>query len=115
MTTYRWAHGKPLRRHSTGEKITRGQKFDPTESELKHFSDRIEVVKDEETDVDEDSDAGEDDLDERAVALADESYQTVVAAVKDGDADEFLDDLKAVDDRGSVQEAITERSKELDD
>lgn len=56
----------------------------------------------------------DDSTDERALDLADKNYQTAVAAVKDGEADEFLDALGNVDDRKSVQEAIDERRAELD-
>jgi len=49
-----------------------------------------------------------DEYDERARELADEHWQTVVNTIEDGDADAFLDDLAEVDDRDSVQEAISD-------
>jgi hypothetical protein len=49
-----------------------------------------------------------------AAHLADESWQRAVAAVEDGEADAYLDELEAADDRDSVQEAIEERRAELE-
>lgn len=61
----------------------------------------------------EDDDAPED-LDKRAIGLADEGYEDVVDAVEAGDADAFLDDLEQADDRATVQDAIDERRDELE-
>lgn len=57
---------------------------------------------------------GEGDVAADAEALADEPWQTATDEVREGNADEFLEDLAELDDRTSVQEAIADRRAELD-
>lgn len=52
---------------------------------------------------------------EQAEQLADEHWRTAKSTVEDGDADEFLDELAHVEERGSVLSAIDERRAELED
>jgi len=49
-----------------------------------------------------------------AESLADEHWQTVVSEVESGEVDDLLDDLEAVDDRDSVQQAIADRRETLE-
>ena len=87
------------------EHYTRDDELEVPERTLERHPHTLERV--------EKSDA-DDELDERAVDLADENYQTVVSAVESGEADAFLDDLEQADDRDSVQNAISERQDELE-
>lgn len=103
MAPYR-VRRRPITR-SDGEVFEPGDEIDPTEAELRAFGDNIKEIED----------AEDDPVDKRALELADENYQTATSAVKDGDADEFLDDLVEVDDRSSVQDAIEERRAELEE
>lgn len=50
-----------------------------------------------------------------AEGLASEHWRSVVTAVEDGEADDYLDELAKADDRDSAQEAIDERRAELED
>lgn len=118
---YRWTHTKRLRRNGHGgtRDIEQGEVFEPTEAELAAFADRIEEVEDEE-----EADAEPDSTDAEAPSgdteppytalLAEEHWQTVVSAIRDGEVDSVLDDLATVDDRPSVQRAIEERQAELE-
>lgn len=57
---------------------------------------------------------GEDEINERALELADEHWQRTIAAVEDGEVDGYLDDLEEVDERPTVLEAIDDRRDELE-
>lgn len=72
-------------------------------------------VEEDETDELELDDVADEEPDERAVELADEHWKTAKSAVLDGEADDYLDELAGVDDRGSVQGAIAERRQEVSD
>ena len=78
-----------------------------------HDPDGDVAVREEDGPPDDNAGAG-DGTDERAVNLADESWQAAVATVEAGDADDYLDALEAIDDRDSVQDAIETRRDELE-
>lgn len=67
-----------------------------------------------------DADEADDDAPKEADAegsaayLAEQPWRTAVSTVEAGDADDYLDELEAVDDRNSVQDAIAERRAELE-
>lgn len=50
MATHRWTFGKPLHRHNTGERIERGDEFEPSDAERQAFGDRMEELDDESDD-----------------------------------------------------------------
>lgn len=84
---------------SDGTVFEPGDKIAPTDAELRAFGDNLVEL----------DDTDNDDVDSRAQTLADGPYQEAVEAVRAGEADEFLDDLAAVDDRSTVQDVIDAR------
>lgn len=71
-----------------------------------------DAADDSDSDASDPSDA--DDPESEAASLADEHWNAAVTAVEDGDADAYLDELEAADDRESVQAAIEDRRAELE-
>lgn len=105
------------------EKVEDDAEEDEDEADVDDAGDDESDNSGEQTGVEEHSDAVDesegadegDDTDERAVELANANYQTAVATVESGDADDYLDSLEQVDDRKSVQGAIADRREELAD
>ncbi|AXR80791.1 hypothetical protein [Natrarchaeobaculum sulfurireducens] len=115
MTTYRWTHSRPIRKHRDDlSTVEQGDEFEPTESELKHFSDRIEVVED--ADPDE-----SDKADETNAAPIDPSEYTIgeleneLADVDDRDALIAVGKLESEQqDRDGALEAVEDRIAEIE-
>lgn len=69
-------------------------------------------------DTTDEGDGGEMEYEERralAEGLSNEHWSTAVSTIEDGEADAYLDELADVDDRSSVQDAITDRQSALEE
>lgn len=100
----------------TGERVDVTSEVDDDVAE--RLADEYAAIEVEDTNSEtEDDDSSDDEttVDERAVELADASYQDAVDAVVSGEADEYLDDLEEADDRVTVQDAIEDRREDLEE
>ena len=97
MSTHRWTHGKPLVRHDADERIEKNDEFDPSESELRAFGDRIEEVEpsdDAESESEEDTAESLTDLEGVGEATADKLRDAGFESAADvhaADTDELAD------------------------
>ena len=118
MSTHRWTHGKPLVRHDADERIKQGETFDPSESELRAFGDRI---KEAESDGEDDSGAGAsatDASDEEvpfhpADKTVDELQEELGDVTATETAEAVLDLERDHDDRDTAVDAIEARIEDL--
>ena len=102
MSTHRWTHGKALVRHDADERIEKNEEFDPTESELRAFGDRIEEVESSDSSAADDDAEPEEDADAESLTdlegvgeataekLRDAGFESV-ADVRAADADDLAD------------------------
>jgi hypothetical protein len=115
---YEWL-GPGVLTRINGEDIEPEATFEPTDAELKSFSEAItEVSSDAESETDtseSDAETAEDtDVSEASDDLtAGEHWRSAVADIEAGEYDNRLDEVTTVDDRQSVQEAVEARKAEL--
>lgn len=120
MAPYRWVHGRPLRRSCDHlPTVSPGDTFEPTDSELRHFGDRIESVDEGTAAEDED----EDDADREETfdidSFIDLNADEQASIIESGDVDAHLDEISEANEQtneySTVRKAIEERQEELDD
>ena len=123
MAGYRWDGNRTLVR-TAGEDVDPGEEFEPTDSELRHFGDRIveapdadDVSEGEEPVAEADESDSEDDehWEFDAEEWLDVQFETRAEAVRDGDVDEHLDAIEECERSDTVVEAVEERREELEE
>ena len=104
MTDHRYTGNRALVR-TDGQDVEPGERFEPRESELKHFGNHIEVIEEQGESVEESKELPYDE---------DEHWQTIKSQIDVGTYDDSLDLIIAEDDRQSIVEAAKDRQETIE-